>query len=203
MARPKADPDAVPTKARILAAATDAFATHGFARTRLADVAKAAGIRRPSLLYHFESKTRLYTAVVDHAFEQLGEALDLPMQTGGAFDARLKALVEGFVGFMDTHQGAAGIIVREIVTPDGPGEELLASRGLRLLEAVEGWIRQNGGDRVRGDIDLRRALMQVVSEALLRNASGPRLAALWGDGSVDDAWRLTRATILKPTRERR
>lgn len=58
-----------PTPERILDAAEDLFARHGFEATSLADVADRVGIRAPSLYSHFASKRDLYVAVVERLLE--------------------------------------------------------------------------------------------------------------------------------------
>ena len=75
MARPRTQANAVATPERILLAAEQAFADHGYGPAKLADIARVAGIRRPSLLYHFATKEVLYAAVVSRTFERLGRAL--------------------------------------------------------------------------------------------------------------------------------
>ena len=75
MGRPPASRFEIDTPTRILDAAEHAFAIAGLAGARLADIAGAAGIRRPSLLYHFSSKERLYGAVVERAFAVLTDTL--------------------------------------------------------------------------------------------------------------------------------
>jgi AcrR family transcriptional regulator len=49
---------------RILAAAVEAAAVHGLARLSVADVAKRAGLSRPTLYKHFPSKDALVAAAV-------------------------------------------------------------------------------------------------------------------------------------------
>lgn len=70
-------------RAQILNAATRAFARTGFTATGLDDVATEAGISRVILYRHFESKTDLYRAVLDHACARLDEAVGT-----GEFDER-------------------------------------------------------------------------------------------------------------------
>lgn len=79
-------------RANILTAATEHFAEHGFRRTSLAAVARAAGLSQAGLLHHFPSKKRLLAAVLgsrdvedlqllaqglDHAGGDLMAVLDL------------------------------------------------------------------------------------------------------------------------------
>lgn len=65
---------------RILEAATDAFSTLGLHGARIDDIAAAAGMSKPNLLYYFRTKDLLYTAVLETTLERwlvpLGEMDD-------------------------------------------------------------------------------------------------------------------------------
>ena len=63
------------TRAQLLDAAEAIFAERGFDATRLEDVAKAVGIRRASIVYHFRDKQTVYHAVLERVLEAspLGE----------------------------------------------------------------------------------------------------------------------------------
>jgi len=60
------------TRARLLQAAAAAFQRQGFKGTRVADIARAAGVSNGALYSHFDSKTELLAAALrDHGPNQL------------------------------------------------------------------------------------------------------------------------------------
>ena len=54
------------SKARILRAATDEFARHGYAGARIDRIARRAKVNKALIYYHFGSKARLYQQVLEH-----------------------------------------------------------------------------------------------------------------------------------------
>ncbi len=67
--------NAAQTRARILAAAQQAFARQGYAQTGIREIAAAAGITSPLLLRYFGSKAGLYEAALIDAmrFDRLAD----------------------------------------------------------------------------------------------------------------------------------
>lgn len=55
-------------RAEILDLATEAFVTHGYAGTSMADLARAVGIQKASLYHHFPSKQDLFVACVQEGY---------------------------------------------------------------------------------------------------------------------------------------
>lgn len=60
---------------RILAAALEAFSTHGFAGTTLDEIATGAVMSKPNLIYYFASKDEIYRAVLSRTLENWLEPL--------------------------------------------------------------------------------------------------------------------------------
>lgn len=63
-------------RAEILTLATDAFVTHGYAGTSMADLARSVGIRKASFYHHFPSKQDLFVACVAEGYEGALERLE-------------------------------------------------------------------------------------------------------------------------------
>lgn len=70
-------------KRRILAAAIAEFAEHGPSEARTDDIAARAGVNKQLLFRYFESKEKLFVAVLERVFDVFGEQLrDLPADLG-------------------------------------------------------------------------------------------------------------------------
>jgi AcrR family transcriptional regulator len=180
------------TSDRLLDAAEHEFAAVGYGPARLADIAARAGIRRPSLLYHFASKEILYRTVVERVFDLLGAELARSMGQGDTFEQQITAVVQTFVAFLDQRPTLAPIVVRELIDDldhDDParrggvhGRTILLERVVPLLDLIEDFIRRGGGERLRANLPIRAALTQVATNMLLRSAAGSLRVPLWGEG---------------------
>lgn len=181
MGRPRRDAHAVPTNERILLAAEVAFAREGYRGARLEDIAAAAGIRRPSLLYHFKTKERLYAAVTHRLFEALLARFARVMAEPGAFDDKLMELMGAFVAFLDERPSFSPIVLRDVIGGEGPTRRILLEELVPLLDHIEGWMARAGAGRLPEGVPVRAALLQIGSNAMVRASAGPLRTALWGD----------------------
>lgn len=179
MGRPPASEIDTATPERLIEAAIVEFANAGFDGARLEDIAERAGIRRSSLLYHFDTKEALYAAVVHRSFAQIGAALLAGLSQTGPFGDRLANTAESFARFIDKHPALARLIVREILDRRGPVREMLKTVVLPLLDQIEEFVRREGKGDLPTDFPVRQALMQICSNILLRAVAGSLGDRLW------------------------
>ncbi len=178
MGRPPKDPTREDTDVLILRAAERAFADRGYANTRLADIAEAVGIRRPSLLYHFNSKQALYDAVVRGAFERVGASLAEALSTVAIGPAeRLETVVGAMTGFAADNPGAISVVLRELVDPSATGGPLIIHGLGGLVDTITAALAPSAPPGV----PVRAAVMQLVATYLLRRGAGVG-EDLWGQG---------------------
>ncbi len=195
MGRPPASAVATATPERILDAARSEFAASGFAQAKLADIAAAAGITRPSLLYHFESKEALYAATVQRCFERLAVALQRSIVAPGEFVDRVRATLRSYLEFLASEPEVARIVLRELVAGTGPGAEILLHQVAPLVDLVERFVRTQGRGAVRPGLPVRAAVLQIATDGLVRAAAGPLRTPLWGEG--DHARTLAELLLLQ------
>ena len=60
--------DPARTRDRILAAATEIFAEHGFSGAKVSAIVARAKTTKPMIYYHFDSKEGLFAAVLEHVY---------------------------------------------------------------------------------------------------------------------------------------
>lgn len=87
--------DSAATRARILAAAVDEFATHGGAGARIDRIADTAEVNKRSIYVYFGSKDGLFDATLHHVITAMTQTVpltedDLPGYAGRLFDYLLE-----------------------------------------------------------------------------------------------------------------
>jgi len=197
MGRPKAEDVKVSTPQRILEAAEQVFAEQGYGPAKLADIAARAGIRRPSLLYHFKSKEELYGATVQRAFSNLGDVLRAAMLSEGSFDDQLLETAERYAAFLEQNVQVARIVMRELLDSEGPGPgtEILMNQVAPLVDAVEVFIATQGDETISDGAPIRARVMCIASTLIMRAAAQVR-EVLWGPQAHARA--LSSALFLRP-----
>src|SRR4051812_16428857 len=145
MGRPKASSIDEATRERLLGAAARAFGSVGFSGARLEDIAAEVGIRRSSLLYHFESKQTLYTAVLEHAFGELEQRMENTMASEASFETRHERLVEGLIAFERDHRPLLQVLMRSLLDHDVQGAALLERSFVPLVDRIEQFMRTGAG----------------------------------------------------------
>lgn len=107
----------------IIEAAGRLFGERGFDGTRLDDIAAAAGVTKPVLYRHFDSKRDLYLALLARHRDDLGTFAGLIPEEGSQ-RARLRAVLEAWLAYVETHSYAWRMLFRDT----GGGPEIRAFR---------------------------------------------------------------------------
>jgi AcrR family transcriptional regulator len=155
--------------ATIVAEAWNLAREHGIGGVSLHALAKAVGMRQPSLYAYFDSKLALYDAMFADGNLQLLEhldAIDLPDPPRAA----LKVFMGGFVDFSVADSTRAELLFHRPIPGFEPSPESYAIAEAVLNRAVE--LLRAAGVTERGDVDCVVAMVGGIVEAQLSNDPG-------------------------------
>lgn len=172
----------VDTVHRILAAAERLFAERGYAATRTAGIARAAGVTERTLFKHFPEKEQLLGRVADEAMRAVAAA---PPMDSVPFPVWFETLLRARLAGAQAHPHALRLVLVELLT-SGAARKRFAPVWKRELWA--GLVRSVGRFQARGelraDLDAESLARMVLSLALgyllSRTLVAPGLA--WDDG---------------------
>lgn len=163
-------------RTQILREATRLFARQGFDGTSVQELADAVGIRKPSLLYHFESKEALRQAVLDQVLARWNDVIPTVLLSASR-DQQFEALMDAITSFFLEDADRARLILREAIDRPGDLEQ-------RLVTHVRPWIQvvadqlERGKKRgvVRPEVDTEAYAMVVAAMVVAGVAMMDRLA---------------------------
>lgn len=91
------------TRGRLLRAAVSVFDRKGYAAASVREIVEMAGVTKPALYYHFGSKERLLTTVLDEAAREFSRVMERGINTPGTARERLFAICTDLHGLFQEH----------------------------------------------------------------------------------------------------
>ena len=141
------------SREKIIQAAIEFFAQHGFRGTKMADIAKAANLTEPGLLHHFPSKTHLLMEVLKERDRIDSERMRATLQKNG------NHFLEAGAELVEHNQTVPGLVqlftllVAEGISHEHPAHDFFIQRYQRERERmVEAIAQAQQAKEVRSDI---------------------------------------------------
>ena len=158
------------TKARILEAAEEVFATKGFEGASTREIAAKAGVNISSLHYHWESKETLYYAVFQNIYNQLIEISRDSVLPATARGDSPRAVHEASVGrvfdYFAANPNIPRLLLRRILENEEFGEAIERDILMPSWKEFGGWVKEYSGKRIR-DIEAQILILTLHSTLLL------------------------------------
>lgn len=180
---------------RILDAALEVFAAYGFQGARIDQIAIAAGLSKPNLLYYFRTKEALYTAVLRRTLDMWLEPLQ---ELDSLTDPRvaLSAYITRKLDYSRSHPTASRLFAMEMLQGAPHLGSALVGNLSCLVEVksriIEGWIREG---RLR-PVDPKHFIFAIWATTQHYADFSTQIRALTGKGlEEDDFYESTRAML--------
>ncbi len=175
--------DAEQTRLRLLDAAGEVFAEHGFERATVRDICQRAEANVAAVNYHFGGKQQLYHAALEHWFHAAAEQYPFEAIVSSAMDSprrRLHAFIRAML-FRMLGPGKPAwhgkLAAREMVEPTGALDQIVS----RVIEPVSKLLREivcaalDDACKHLSDAEIDRCVLSVISQCVFYKNCQPVL----------------------------
>ncbi|MEA2152900.1 MAG: hypothetical protein QOI18_1133 [Solirubrobacteraceae bacterium] len=167
-------------RALIEQAAARLFARHGYDATTVEDIVTAAGVSKPMLYRHFESKRDLHMRLMERRRDELAaEPLSRFLEAEGSPEERLEEMIDAWFAHVERHPDTSRILLQ-----DAPGDPEIRS--------LQGELRRR---QRAADVALLREFGPPLPEAELQPLGEIIRSALTGLA----LWRLDNPGVPRST----
>lgn len=173
-------PRATETRRRLLEAAGEVFAEHGFRVATVQEICRRADANIAAVNYHFSDKEQLYREVIRYAEEQHGAAHPRELAPGASAEERLHAHVEWFLlHLLDEGRPAwhGRLMAREMIEPTAALDDLVEGHiresNVRLLGIVRDLMGPHASDE-----QVRTSAFSITGQCLFYRHCEPVILRL-------------------------
>ncbi len=193
--------------AQIVEQATRLFAARGFVGASLQDIAKAVGIRKPSLLYHFPSKDELRRSVLDQMLAHWNDVVPRILRAATSGREQFDAITEETSKFFSEDPDRARLLLRELLDRPDEMAPLVRDKVQPWTTIVCDYIRKGQEQgRVHAEVDPEAYVSAVINLILSTIAVHAVVGPLLGNKPshsihprlLDEVLRIARSSLFVP-----
>lgn len=173
------------TRQRLLDAAAQCFASAGFSKTTVEEVAASAGVSKGIVYHHFRGKESILEALLERTLAEWAAVSSIPEQLagGGSVLAAFERSLRGSLDYARTTPLIRALFQLDPAVVLGLGSSAAVQKSVhegrvRMVEAVRAGVASG---ELRAELDPERAadLLRLVTIALIDHLLNPQ----WIDGS--------------------
>ena len=166
---------------RLLTAASEEFARHGFASARVRQIVEAAKVNVAAVNYYFGGKEGLYRATLRHlAARPVPAAKQVANRRGRTAEDRLQrrvyTILERFIG-TDRPSPLGRILAHEAMDPTGNLQSLIGDTMRPEVEHIHELLREIAGPEVP-ESKLAHAALGILGQCVLYLYARPTIEGL-------------------------
>jgi AcrR family transcriptional regulator len=183
------------TKSRLINAAGEVFAQHGFRSATVREICSRADAHLGAMNYHFRDKVGLYVAVLEHSHQLAAKKhpLESGLRNGATPEEKLRAFIRSFLlrllgeGFPAWH---GKLMAREIADPTDALNQVIQSSVRPLYSYMVGILYELLGEAKPAEgeesEEIFLSIMGIVGQCL-HHFTGKRVVAAIRPKSFDPA----------------
>jgi AcrR family transcriptional regulator len=163
-------------RAQLLAVARRLFGRSGFHGVSMDQVAREAGVTKPILYDHFDSKEELYIALLDADAQELERQVRAALLAKTGNRERIRRSFQAYFDFVDEHAAGFKLFLQETMG----GDDVFRSKVQGVRDRIQGEVsdlivRESKGVVDREDANtVALALVGMVETVARRDPGGPK-----------------------------
>jgi len=179
-ASPTASKSPQATREALVQAGADLFAAHGFDGATTDAIARAAGVNKAMISYHFGGKAGLYEEVLALLFAEAGQRLQELKESRQPADLQLRRFIAIFAGSLARHPNLPPLILREAMSGGGHLNPKAYPLMLDLVGVITGILKRGQEEGTLRDVNPLLAHFSIAGSLVFYFATAPfreRMAA--------------------------
>jgi AcrR family transcriptional regulator len=164
----------------LLSASRDLFLRYGYRAVSSRQIAAAAGANVAMIRYYFGGKPGLYKEMLQSVVQPLLGRANALLTSGSSTE--LGDILTNHVRAIAANPWIVGVVLREVLTPDGPLRATFRREGPdKFLPLVERIVRNSiGAGKIRADLDPNLVVLSMASLAIFPFLAQPLTSQLFG-----------------------
>ena len=164
----------------LMNAARELFLRYGYRNVSSRQIAAAAGANVAMIRYYFGGKPGLYKEMLQGVLQPIRARLDALISAGGSIE--LSDVLASLIRGPATNPWVVGLVLREVLSPDGPLRAMFLREGPeRLVPVVERIVQSEmARGKVRSDIDPKLLILSLAGLAIFPFLAFPITSRLFG-----------------------
>ena len=168
-------------RAAILDSALEVFGKRGYHAASIDEIAQAAGISKALIYEHFPSKKELHVSLLERHVGEILRRLSRVADTSEPGDIRLRAGVDAFLDWVETHPGAFRLLFRDSL--EAEVAEVLVRVQAQATGAIAALMASEPVERIpEEDPQEARLAIEVFAQQL---SGSVQFLALWWEQHPD------------------
>jgi len=176
--------DSQATRAALMQAGMERFATLGFDGATTEEIARHAGVNKAMISYHFGGKDGLYRAILEAAFGPVVDRLEAVAAVEAPPEQVLGELLEALREAQAERPAFAAMLLREVLSGGRHLEAAVLPRFLRIFGLIRETIDRGVRSGAYRRVDPLLTHLVIVGSTLFFLASEPLRQRLFDDGHL-------------------
>lgn len=167
------EPAPVDVRTRILLEATHLFASRGYDAVSIEEIARSAGVTRPTLVYHFGSKVELRAEVLDALLSHWRNELPRLLAAATTGSDRFRSAFEALASFFRADPARSRLLMREMLDRPDDMAALFRAHLQPWTALIVEYVRTGQGEgRIRAGVDPEAYVLQVLNLVIATTGAG-------------------------------